>query len=404
MRLIPRVVLLAVLLSVPACGRPESKATAKVSPAKVEKLPGEADLVTITLTAEAAERLGIATAAMKRETVAGSRAFGGEVVLPPGAALGVMAPFAGIIGAGSEVTPPRPGARMNAGQTVFELAPLLAPESAVTFKKALADSRGQVAQAEVQRAAAQVASDRAVALQRDGAGSRRAVEEAKAALDLAEATLAASTDAAEALEAAMTELDAGAASPIAIRCPIDATLIGLHVATGQSVAAGAPLFEVARAEAVWVRVPVYVGELDEVARDLAAEIGGLTPRAGSSTRTATPVEAPPTANAAATTADLYYALDNADGALRPGQRVGVTLPLTGAGESLIVPWSAVVHDINGGTWVYEQTAPLSFVRRRIEVRRVVADTAILRRGPQPGALVVTAGAAELFGTEFGGGK
>jgi hypothetical protein len=38
------------------------------------------------------------------------------------------------------------------------------------------------------------------------------------------------------------------------------------------------------------------------------------------------------------------------------------------------------------------------------VDRVVGDMAALTSGPKPGAKVVSEGAAELFGTEFGGSK
>ena len=44
------------------------------------------------------------------------------------------------------------------------------------------------------------------------------------------------------------------------------------------------------------------------------------------------------------------------------------------------------------------------MRRPVEVRDVVDRVAVLARGPAPGTRIVTAGAAELFGTEFGPGK
>ena len=79
-----------------------------------------------------------------------------------------------------------------------------------------------------------------------------------------------------------------------------------------------------------------------------------------------------------------------------------------------MPWSAVVYDIHGGTWVYEQIGERTrtFVRRRVDVEYVVGDTAVLAHGgtagnrvvataPPAGTLVVVAGAAELFGTETG---
>ena len=102
--------------------------------------------------------------------------------------------------------------------------------------------------------------------------------------------------------------------------------------------------------------------------------------------------------------DLFYEVANRDGALRLGQKVGVTIPVRGEEESLVVPWSAVVHDVQGGTWVYENTGPLAYTRRRVEVSRVAGSEAVLARGVKPGARIVTAGVAELFGTEFGVGK
>jgi len=84
--------------------------------------------------------------------------------------------------------------------------------------------------------------------------------------------------------------------------------------------------------------------------------------------------------------------------------MGVTLAERATEESLVVPWSAILHDTTGGAWVYENIAPQQYARRRVEVRRVVNSRAVLARGPAVGTKVVTAGAAELFGTEFGTGK
>jgi hypothetical protein len=52
----------------------------------------------------------------------------------------------------------------------------------------------------------------------------------------------------------------------------------------------------------------------------------------------------------------------------------------------------------------EPTQPQKYVRRRIELLHVLDGLAVLSRGPAVGTKVVIAGAAELFGTEFGVGK
>jgi hypothetical protein len=58
----------------------------------------------------------------------------------------------------------------------------------------------------------------------------------------------------------------------------------------------------------------------------------------------------------------------------------------------------------GGNWLYVKTAPFTYSRKRIQVSHVLGDVAVLTAGVNPGEEVVVSGAAEIFGTEFGGGK
>ena len=90
--------------------------------------------------------------------------------------------------------------------------------------------------------------------------------------------------------------------------------------------------------------------------------------------------------------------------LSPGERVNVRLTGKGTETALVVPHSALLNDIHGGTWVYVRTAPHVYVRRRVEVQDIVNDLVLLSRGPDVNTPVVTNGAAELYGVEFGVGK
>ena len=63
-----------------------------------------------------------------------------------------------------------------------------------------------------------------------------------------------------------------------------------------------------------------------------------------------------------------------------------------------------MYDINGGNWVYLRTRQYTYSRRRVEVSSVIDGSAVLTRGINKDEEIVTTGAAELFGTEFGGGK
>jgi len=58
----------------------------------------------------------------------------------------------------------------------------------------------------------------------------------------------------------------------------------------------------------------------------------------------------------------------------------------------------------GGSWVYVKLSSLTYTRRRIEIIHVIDGNVVVAKGVIAGEEIVTAGVAELFGTEFGGGK
>ena len=70
----------------------------------------------------------------------------------------------------------------------------------------------------------------------------------------------------------------------------------------------------------------------------------------------------------------------------------------------VIPYAAVLYDPNGNTFVYTNGEPFTFVRAPITVDYIEGELAILHDGPPSGTAVVTVGAAELYGTEFGVGK
>jgi hypothetical protein len=86
------------------------------------------------------------------------------------------------------------------------------------------------------------------------------------------------------------------------------------------------------------------------------------------------------------------------------KRIGVrTAPARGAGgKRTVIPYDAVLYDPNGGTWTYTSPKHLVFVRQDITVDRIDGDRAILSAGPASGTPVVTIGATEIWGVEYGG--
>ena len=69
----------------------------------------------------------------------------------------------------------------------------------------------------------------------------------------------------------------------------------------------------------------------------------------------------------------------------------------------VVPYSAVMYVANGDTFVYTSPEARTFVRHAVSIDFIEGDRAVLKDGPPTGTSVVSVGAAELFGTEFGVG-
>lgn len=266
-----------------------------------------------------------------------------------------------------------PVARLFGGEVVLPLAAegaALAPvvggslEDALRLADMQAAADGRVLQAQAQVDAARIALARAEKVLNAEAGSVRSVDEAKATLSVAEAVI--------------------------------------RTAKAQRELLGAPVAGAARGQNAWVRVAIYSGEAASLDAAAPASIRSLSVTSGGAA--AKPVSGPRTANAQNATVDWYYELP-AGVKARAGERVAVEIPVAdNNAERLVIPFGAVLHDIHGGQWVYTSTGPHTYARHRIQVARLAGELAVLATGPAPGTKVVTAGSAELFGTEFMTGK
>lgn len=380
-------------------GSPPPKSTLP-PPAEVGKILKEAEINWIRLRPEAVARLGLTTAAVETKNVGRTRVFGGEVTIPPGRTALVAAPFNGLVRTAGK-TFPQPGQAVRERQVLLDLVPLLTPEGRANLAGLKIDAEGQVKSAQTQVDAARITFERAERVFKSEAGSKKAVDDARAQYDLAVKQLEAATARSALLDKVVGDAGHGAATALPIESPERGIVRNVSVLPGQNVPAGAPLFEIIDPTRIWVRVPVYLGDLDSIDAKADAHVGPLTADARGITLVARPVDAPPSANAATGTIDVFFELDNPGQKYRPGERVAARLALTGAGDSPIVPHAAIVRDIHGGAWVYEQIGDNTYSRKRVEVRWIDGPRAVLAAGPPAGAIVVVNGAAELFGAETG---
>jgi multidrug efflux pump subunit AcrA (membrane-fusion protein) len=73
-------------------------------------------------------------------------------------------------------------------------------------------------------------------------------------------------------------------------------------------------------------------------------------------------------------------------------------------QRLVVPYSAVIYDLEGKTWIYISPALLTYMREPITVDYIEGDMVVLTDGPASGTEVVTVGVPELYGADTGVGK
>jgi RND family efflux transporter MFP subunit len=186
---------------------------------------------------------------------------------------------------------------------------------------------------------------------------------------------------------------------IEIHAPQQGQLVEVHVRPRQFVVQGDPLWTTADWSVLWLRVPVFEGDLFRIDRTSAAEI---TTSSQETPRSVAPTGIPQPTQDGRRTVDLTYEIANADGQLRPGQAVTVSLPVGGTTEEIVVPRSAVIWDGMGSAAVYIAEPANTFRRQRIQVGPALGNDIVVKDGLDRGQSVVTVGAEALYGEEFKG--
>lgn len=73
------------------------------------------------------------------------------------------------------------------------------------------------------------------------------------------------------------------------------------------------------------------------------------------------------------------------------------------GRTKVIPFTAVIYDPDGQSWAYVVVGDRTYERASVSIDHIDGDQAVLKAGPPDGTPVVTAGAAELLGIEYGVG-
>lgn len=87
------------------------------------------------------------------------------------------------------------------------------------------------------------------------------------------------------------------------------------------------------------------------------------------------------------------------------KRLGIELAeVTKTDTGLVMPYPSLLYDPTGKEWAYMTSESNTFVRTPLKVKTIEGDKVILAEGPPAGTKLVTKGAVQLYGIDFGVGK
>lgn len=358
----------------------------------------EATLNTVYINDQSYRKLGIQIAPIKLEELTASKIYGGEIIVPAGGLVSVSAPISGRLLTVDKAAF-KAGSQVKSGQLLYRIQPIITADARANLVNALADAESLVNIAKSQVNATEIALNRAKKLLQDLVGSQRNVDEANAAHDIALRNLEAAHVKRNALHQVV---NLGTVEPIDIRSPQAGMISNIFAVNEQLVSAGNPLIEISSLNSLWVRVPIPAGDLNSIDQQAEAKIQPLSATSDASALVVKTIKGPQTADSLTSSVHLYYTISNEQSLWRPMQRVSVSINTQSKSiHALTLPWSAVVFDIYGGSWVYTQQSQHQYARKRVFLDHVRGNQAIISEGPPEGSSVVVHGALELFGVETG---
>lgn len=401
--------LLLLVALLPACNG-EHKQSAP-PPGGGEQKKNEAELAFTTLSKKAATSLKIQTQPPRIDEVQEHLALPGWIMAKPGHEVSVTAPAAGYVRLASKSNQvPAVGQTLAPDQELFRLEPVFSPAEQIQMAALKRSVESELTKAKVSLKVAQSEWQRAKDLVEQKLRGQQELDLAKKALD----------HASEELDAAKDKQKLFDQPAMPIRTPRAGQVLAVHASPGQYVAAAAPLVTIIDLDPAWLRVPVPESDLPQVLD--SAPVLVQAKKAPSHEKPAVsysfskaqqfleakPVWRAPFVDAGKHSVDFHYVLPQRSKdspAWAKDQLVTVHLPLSRRQRESVVPYSAIVLDIHGNSWLYlERTSPKPdehrYLRRRVEVGAGLPDGIVVRPSLSGEDRVVTNGAAALFSREF----
>lgn len=348
----------------------------------------------IAIDRDAQARLGIEVAPLRAASLAPEVAAYGRLDVDPARTFTVRAPFAGTLRAAAW---PSVGDAVPDGAAPGSIDPLLLPADVVALRAKLAEARADAAGARAEVAAARAAYERLRVLNADAKNvSDRALEEARAKLEVERARLGAAEETVRVVEAALAE-EGRPAAAVPLVVERGGEVVEVAAQPGEAVEAGQPILRVARFDRLLATVEVPAGE--PVLWPIAAARVVATGHEGRPLL-AEPIGVAPAFDSATQGARFRLRVDPGGLPLRPGTAVVAHLVAPGAPRAgVIVPREALVRT-DGAAWVYVEAGDGRFARREAVLERLVADGWFVSGGLLPEERVVVSGAEVLLSEEL----
>ncbi|NQV35127.1 MAG: efflux RND transporter periplasmic adaptor subunit [Phycisphaeraceae bacterium] len=284
-----------------------------------------------------------------------------------------------------------------------------AGESLATVQSAqLGRAQGDYMTAKAQLALALQTYDREAQLREQSVTSQVDLQQAELALLVAKATAAATEK--QLTLYGVTDENQMVFGELAVRSPIQGTVIEQTCVQGQWAEPSDTLYRVADLSRVWVFCDVYESDLGALMERYASGqvmTATITSKAFlESTFTGTLDMIGSQLDEHTRTVKCRVLVDNAQGRLKPGMFVQVTLGLGQAAAVMMVPQSAVLSD-EGQSFVFVLLGQDLWIRRDVEVGAVRHGQVPILHGLSVGETLVTRGAfmfkSEILKEKMGAG-
>ena len=317
----------------------------------------------------------------------------------------VVAPPVGGIISGGQL--PRVGQQVKKGQTLAVLtqrptaaegAQIAAGNAQLRIEQSRIDGERrrliQVAnEAQVRLNQAKIEFERAQRLYDRKAYSLRQLQAAEADYKAAQASLAAATEQAKALEGSEGRLGGiGIATSYAVSAPISGTVVKVSKAIGEQVSPGEQIIEIVNLDTVWVEAPIFERDLSFISRQ--AKPVFTTSAYPGVEFSGTILDIGAVIDEQSRAATVTFEVPNRNRMLRIGMQANARLDAGEDNEALIIPKEAVL-DNEGKKIVYVLLSGEEFQRREVTTGDEYGKKVAVLSGLQPGERVVTQGAYQI---------